>query len=229
MQLQTCLFRALAVSALLTCAVAAGAQAPTAQDLVGTWRLTLTSPQGTHPATLAVREEAGGLAASISGEMGTTPVSVKSSDAGVHLSFTVDYQGQPLPIVLTGTVADGVLKGTVDYANGAEGGTFEGRKNPTGAAGSDASVTGTWTIEAGGRPGWSLELTQNGTAVTGMLRNADQGVAVPVKGTLDRSALELALTGEASGTITGTWDGTALKGTYQVDGNSGSWSATRNR
>ncbi len=204
----------------------ASAQAPASQDLVGTWNLNLTSPQGTHPATFTIKEDAGQLTGSVSGEMGTTPVVVKTSDAGVTLAFTVDYQGQPLPILLTGKLADGALKGTVDYGNGSAMGDFEGRKGAA-AAGAE-TVTGTWAITSDGGPGWSMALTQEGTGVTGTLRNAESGMSFALKGTLTGAALDLVVSGEAAGTIKGTLDGGALKGSYEVGGSAGAWSATRN-
>ncbi len=219
------------VAAALSLA-SASAQPPAPQDLVGTWNLNLTSPQGTHPATFTIQEDAGKLTGSISGEMGTTPVDVKTSDAGVTLAFTVDYQGQPLPILLRGKLADGGLKGTVDYGNGSATGDFEGRKAATatngGAAAAAETVTGTWAITSDGGPGWSMALTQEGTAVTGTLRNAESGMSFALKGTLAGTALDLVVSGEASGTIKGTLGGGSLKGSYEVGGSAGAWSATRN-
>ncbi len=232
MQHQLLSLKALVVSSVLATAVAASAQTPSTKDLVGSWNLNLTSPQGTHTAALTIRDEAGQLSGTVSGEMGSLPVAVRNSEAGVSLSFTVDYQGQPLPIVLTGKLADGALAGMVDYGNGAAQGDFTARKGVAAAEGASAttagpSLTGTWVIASDGGPGWSMALTQEGTVVTGTLMNAERGVSLPLKGKVSGGTLELAISGEASGTITGTLEASALKGSYDVDGNAGSWSATR--
>ena len=99
-------FRALLASSVVVCASAVQAQAPSSQDLVGTWKVTMTSPQGSHPMTLVVTDTAGKLAGNVAGEMGTLPAAVETSETGVKILFTVDYQGSPLPIALTGKVAN---------------------------------------------------------------------------------------------------------------------------
>jgi hypothetical protein len=224
-------FRAFLASTVVVCASAVQAQAPSSQDLVGTWKVTMTSPQGSHPMTLTVTDTAGKLAGTVSGEMGSLPASVETSEAGVKILFTVDYQGSPLPIALTGKLASGALKGTSDYGNGMAAGEFEGSKEGAAAPAATAdasSVAGTWTISSSGGDGWSLELTQEAAGVSGFLKNAGQGVTLPVKGTLEAGALTLAITGgDASGTIKGTLEAGALKGSYEVNGDTGTWSATR--
>ena len=224
-------FRALLASSVVVCASAVQAQAPSSQDLVGTWKVTMTSPQGSHPMTLVVTDTAGKLAGNVAGEMGTLPAAVETSETGVKILFTVDYQGSPLPIALTGKVAAGVLKGTSDYGNGMATGEFEASKEGAAApaAAADASgVAGTWTIASSGGDGWSLELTQEAATVSGFLKNAGQGITLPVKGTLEAGALSLAIAGgDATGTIKGALDAGALKGSYEVNGDTGTWSATR--
>lgn len=223
--------KVMVASVILGSAAVAFAQAPSTQELVGTWNFTITSPQGTHPTTVTIREEAGQLAGAVSGEMGTTPLTVKTSDAGVNLAFTIDYQGQPLPIVMTGKLDAGTLKGNVDYGNGAATGDFEGRKAgataTNGGTNGGASLNGTWSISSDAGSGWSMDLTQDGSTVTGTVRNPDQGLSLPVKGTIENGTLTLAVQGDAAGTIKGALEGGTLKGTYDIDGNAGSWSATR--
>lgn len=232
MSLQSLVKKALVASALLSIPAAAFAQ--TAQnDLVGVWNLTLTSPQGTHPTTVDIKEEGGKLVGSVTGLPGTTPASVERTESGVKIAFSVDYQGQPIEVVMSGKVTGAAVKGTVDYANGAAAGDFEGTKGAAAAATSAAtngtsSVSGAWTISSDGGSGWSMELTQSGSAVTGALKNPDQGITLPVKGTLEGGALLLNVEStEVTGTVKGTLDGTMLKGTYDLGGSSGSWSAVR--
>ncbi len=228
------MFRAIVASSALVVATVALAQAPTNQALVGTWNLTLTSPQGTHPGTVTIKDEAGKLSGAMSGELGALPVDVKTTETGVALSFTVDYQGQPLPIVLAGKVDGANLKGTVDYGNGSATGEFTGTKAGAAAGGpaagaaataAGATVTGVWDITGDGGGGYSFDFTQDGAAVSGVLKTPD-GAELPVKGTFENNALSLAVSG-AAGTIRGALDGPALKGTYDLGGNTGSFSATR--
>lgn len=221
----------LVAASLVAAATAASAQAPSNQDLVGTWNLTLTSPQGAHPTTVVIKEDAGQLVGTVTGLPTVGGMKVATTDAGVRMTFAVDYQGQPIDVVMVGTLAGGEIKGTVDYANGAATGDFKGSKAgaaSTGAADAPAAgtVTGVWDVTGDGGGGYSFKLAQDGTAVTGVLRTPD-GAEIPVKGTFESNALSLAVTGDMAGTVKGTFDGTALKGSYDIGGNTGSWSATR--
>ena len=75
-------------------------------------------------------------------------VKVATSEAGVRLTFAVDYQGQAVDVVMVGKLTGTELKGTVDYANGAATGDFTGSKAGAAllaprAASAAAGVTGT--------------------------------------------------------------------------------------
>ena len=79
--------------------------------------------------------------------------------------------------------------------------------------------------EAGG--GYGFTLSQEGTAVSGVLRTPD-GVELPLKGTFEGNALNLSVVSDAAtGTITGALEGADLKGRYDIGGNAGAWSAVR--
>ena len=226
--------RALLASSVAVCATAAHAQTPGEAELVGTWKLSVTSPQGTYPSTVVLDNASGKLQGTVTiATSGVLPVTVEPNDGGVKLSFTVDYQGQAVPVVMTGKVTSGLIKGTVDYMDGAAAGEFEGKKDgaaapAAGAVPATSGVAGNWTIASSGGTGWAFELTQDATTVGGFLKNADQGLTLPVKGTLEGDALSLTITGDVSGTITGSLESSGvIKGSYVVDGNSGSFSATR--
>ena len=226
MSLRKLAFQALVASSVVACASAAFAQAPSNQDLVGTWNLTITSPQGSHPTTVVISEDGGQLKGALTGLPTVGAVAVSTSDSGARLVFAVDYQGQAIDVVMVGKVEGTSIKGTVDYASGAAAGDFSGTKGPAAAAAPAAgaaagSLTGVWAITGDGGGGWSFNLTQDGTAVTGNLKSPD-GMELPVKGTFEGNALNLAVTSDAaSGTIKGTYDGAALKGSYDIGGNAG--------
>jgi hypothetical protein len=227
MAFHTLAVRALVASSALLWAGAAYAQAPSNQDLVGTWNITLTSPQGTHPTTMTIREEAGQLSGAVTGLPGTTPVVVTTSQAGVTLTFSVDYEGQPIPVVMTGKVSGADIKGTVDYAGGGAAGDFTGSKAGAATAAAGNSLTGVWAITGDGGGGYSFKFSHEGAAVTGMLVTPD-GAELPLKGTFENNALNLAVTSDSmSGTIKGTLEGESLKGSYDIGGNAGSWTAVR--
>lgn len=228
MAFRTFTFQALVASSVVVCASVATAQSLSTQALVGTWNMTLTSPQGTHPGTVTITEGAGKLTGAMTGAMGSLPVDVKTNETGVSLAFTVDYQGQPLPVVMAGKVDGATIKGTVDYGHGAATGDFTGTKGGAAASAAPSSgVIGAWDIIGDGGGGYSFNFTQAGTAVSGTLKTPD-GAELPVKGTFEGNALALAVVADSfSGTIKGTLEGAALKGSYDLGGNAGSWSATR--
>lgn len=218
--------RTVVSSCIVVSSAAAYAQAPTAKDLVGTWKLTITSPQGSHPGTLVLSEDGGKVVGNLDGEMGKLPVSVTTSEKGVTIAFTVDYQG-PLAVVLTGTVAGDTMKGLVDYGGGMAAGDFEGTRGGAAATSAGASVTGTWAITADAGSGWELTLTQDGPSVTGQLTNAADGILCDVRGTLEGTVLTLQVSGQANGAMKGAIENGALSGSYDIEGSSGRWSATR--
>lgn len=220
-------FRAFVAAAAVLSAGAAHAQAPSAKDLVGTWNLTLTSPQGTHPMTVDVKEEAGKLVASANGLPLVGAPTVTPTDGGMRIAFAVDYQGQPIDVVATGKLAGNDVKGTVDYAGGAAAGDFTGSKAGAATSSAAAGVNGAWDIVGDGGGGWSMNLTQAGAAVTGVLKSPD-GMELPLKGSLEGNALMLNVVSDAAaGTVKGTLEDGKLKGSYDIAGNAGSWSATR--
>lgn len=236
MALQQHAIRTLLASVGLVCASLAAGQTPSTQALIGTWDMTLTSPHGTHPATFTLREEAGRVTGAVTGLPGTTPVTVSTSEADVTLSFSVEYEGQPVPVVMKGELDGTAIKGTVDYGNGQESGEFTGTKGAATAAaaapGVAASVAGRWAITSDA-PGWSMTLAQNGRGlVSGTLANGERGASLDAKGTFAEGALSLLATGPMDGqtveiALEGTLDAGTLKGTYKVGDTSGSWTATR--
>jgi hypothetical protein len=223
------LLQALVASSLAACATVASAQVPSNQDLIGTWNLTMTSPQGSHPTVVVISEESGQLKGSISGMPTVGGVTVSSSEAGARIAFAVDYQGQAIDVVMVGKIDGTSIKGTVDYASGAAAGDFSGSKAgaTTTAAAAGGSVAGAWDVTGSSGGGYSFNLAQEGTAVTGVLKTPD-GAEIPVKGTFENNALTLAVAADAmSGTIKGVLEGAGLKGGYDIGGNAGSWTATR--
>ena len=94
-----------------------------AKDFVGTWTLTLESPQGAFEQTLVVKDAAGKLAAEISNQMqpGAVAISdIAKSGTDLVLKFAGDFQGQAFEAAITLT-PDGANKAKVqfDIMNGA--------------------------------------------------------------------------------------------------------------
>jgi len=92
-------------------------------------------------------------------------------------------------------------------------------------------VAGQWTITSDSS-GWSMQLAQDGSVVSGTMANSERSASLAAKGTFTDGALTLVATGPLDGqtieiTLKGSMEAGTLKGTYAVGGNSGAWTATR--
>jgi len=115
---------AVAAVALLMSASVAHAQ----NTALGTWDLVTVSPEGTFNSVMEVREEAGQLIAvgkSPQGERKYDSVAVEGSK--ITMVITIDYNGSPLVITYTGTIAGAKIEGQTDYG-GLATGTFSAAK-----------------------------------------------------------------------------------------------------
>lgn len=164
-----------AIAAILALAAPAFAQAP---DIRGTWDIQFNSPQGTRPATMNILTEEGKLAAYITvAQMGEIAAWVTQKDAAVTMEATVQSQGGPLKIVMSGTVDGNTMKGSVDFG----GGTADWSATRTKAADKPAqgtgsqekpasTMTGTWAFEVQHSAGTStptVTITQTGEKLAG--------------------------------------------------------------
>jgi hypothetical protein len=94
-----------------------------AKDFVGTWTLTLESPQGAFEQTLVVKDASGKLAAEVSSQMQPGAVAIgdiAKSGTDLVLKFAGDFQGNAFEAAITLT-PDGANKAKVqfDIMNGA--------------------------------------------------------------------------------------------------------------
>ena len=94
------------------------AQALTAADLgsfMGTWTLTLDSPQGPFEQELAFKEEGGKITAEMNSQIGQQKITDISKDgSNVVLKFAGDFQGQAFDAAVTLT-PDGTDKCKVSF------------------------------------------------------------------------------------------------------------------
>jgi hypothetical protein len=143
---------------LFAFAVAAGLlSAPhpvVAQDtIVGSWMLTLDSPEGTFNIPLTIsREEARLVARLPTGAVFFTGV---ETPTGVEFHWDLTYQGAELPTTLVVSFRDGGWTGTADFG-GAAAGTWVARAAPAGAmpaAGAAPPPAGTTPAGAAAPPG----------------------------------------------------------------------------
>lgn len=240
---------------LVLCATTAVAQSTNA---AGTWDATLTSPQGTFNVQLVLKQEGDKLSGVIKGQRGETPVEGTMNGKDIKLNYTIKFQDNDLPIVLTGVLDGAAIKGSADYG-GMAGGEFNAKrasdanaatKAPDSASSASSSassasatsadksdISGTWSfqVETPAGPGSpTFTFKQEGEKLTGQYKGAF-GEA-PLTGTLKGNKIDFVIKVEAQGqqmtiTYTGTLekDG-SMKGTAELgEVGSGTWTAKRNK
>lgn len=91
-------------------------------DLTGMWDLTVMSDQGDQLLTISVVQDGQDLTATgEAGELGPIEMKGAIDGANIRLAWALDFQGTPLDIVFTGTLADGVMSGTADFGGMGQG------------------------------------------------------------------------------------------------------------
>ena len=130
---------ALVFASLTVTAAAQSALVPATPDnaapFLGNWTLNGTGANGPASFALSVKAEGGKVLAEISGpQMPRQPIAdISKAATALVLAFSFDYQGQPIPVALTLTPADGKIGVYMDFAAGAyilEGGATKAEPKP---------------------------------------------------------------------------------------------------
>ena len=120
--------RILFATLLVTVALALWAQASTMADVTGTWKLTLTTQQGTNNPTVTFKQEGEELTGTYKGRLGEAPLKGSVKGNAIKWSLKVNAQGNELQVDYDGTIeADGTIKGKAKFGDFGEG-TFTGKK-----------------------------------------------------------------------------------------------------
>jgi hypothetical protein len=195
--------------------------------VVGTWDVTIESPQGTRNGLLVIKQDGDKLTGTMKSPRGERPLdSVVVKGGDVTLTMTVNAQGQDLLVVYKGKVEKDKMSGEADFGGFAtgtwsavphkEGAPAPGAPAPSpgpgtggGAAMGQADISGVWNFEvetpAGkGTPVFTLK--QEGEKVTGTYKG--QLGEAPVTGTVKGSDVMLMLKVSPQGEeITVTYNG----------------------
>src|SRR5262245_3535671 len=171
----------LAVALLL---IAAPLSAQT--NVAGDWDVTIVSPQGSSTARVTLKqdgEKLSGLFKSPQGELPFEGGTLTGNE--LKFTFTVNFQGNPLPITLTGKIDGGSVAGKADFGGFAEGDWSAKKVDAAAAAAAPAAapaaaapaaastgVNGEWeltiTTQMGDLPA-SAEFIESGGKITGTL------------------------------------------------------------
>ena len=189
-------------SLLLAGMIAASAFAQGGASVVGSWDMTVESPQGSRPSLLVIKKEGDKLTAVAKGARGERPfenISVKGNE--ITMVMTVPFQGQDMVITYKGKIENNQMKGEADFGGLASGewsavphkeGAAAPAASPAPAAapagGGAANVSGTWngTVETQAGSGTpTFIFKQEGESLTGTYKG--QLGESPLKGTVKGS------------------------------------------
>jgi hypothetical protein len=182
--------------------------------VAGNWELTIVSPQGPNTQKVSFKQDGEKVMGMFKSPAGELPLEGTLIGNDVKLAFSINFQGQPLPITLTGKLEGETMAGKADFGGFAEG-DFSAKRStetetaaaappappaPPAAAGSTPAASmggasGTWEIllkTGGGDFPVSASLTDEAGKISGTLTS--QMGEVPVTGTMEGKALKLSLT-----------------------------------
>lgn len=101
-----------------------------APDVLGEWDLTTVSPVGENTNTVEFRKDGDAIKAFAKGPQGERAYDSTAVDgAKVTLVMTIDFQGSPMTITYSGTIADKSINGSADFG-GLAMGNFSATRKP---------------------------------------------------------------------------------------------------
>ena len=210
---------------VLMIGAAAFAQAPSA---VGTWDITIESPQGKRDAVLMIKKEGDKLSGALKSPQGERPlesVEVK----GDEITFTMkrNIQGQDMVFTYKGKIAKDSMKGDADFGGMAQG-SWSAVPHKEGAAPAAAassastgasSISGVWDFKVETQAGSGtpvLTFKQDGENLSGNYKGqlGEASVTGTVKGGDVKFSFKINFQGQDFTVVyTGKIDGNSMKGT----------------
>jgi len=108
----------LLLSAVMCCA--ALTTGVSAQSIAGEWDASINTPGGARSFKIVFQVNGDTLTGTVKREAGDVPLFGTVKGSAVRFSYTVNYNGNPLELTITATVAGDSMKGAVDFAGAAE-------------------------------------------------------------------------------------------------------------
>src|SRR5438067_90053 len=205
-------------------------------NITGDWDVTINSPQGANTSRVNFKQDADKLNGLFKSPAGELPFTGTVDADEVKFTFTINFQGMPLDIKMTGKVAGEQIAGKADFGGFAEGDwtakratdaapsapattTSPGAADTTTAPASSAAVggfAGKWDVTlktpAGDFPA-TAALTEDAGKLSGTF--GSQMGEVPVVGTIEGKAMKVTMTaqtpqGPMSVVMTGDLDGDSI-------------------
>jgi len=216
-------------------------------NVAGDWEVTINSPQGSSSAIASLKQDGDKVSGVLKNPMGELPFEgVTVTGDELKFMFTVNFQGTPIPITLTGKIKGSTIDGKADFGGMAEGdwsakrvdATMAKAATPAGPAAaapaSTGGVTGKWDVvfrtPQGDFPA-TATLTADGTKLSGTF--GSQLGETAVTGSLDGTKISLTMTvnspqGDLMVSMTGEVAGDSISGMADVSAmGQMEWSAKR--
>jgi len=238
---------------LLALFVLAAGPAFAQASVAGDWLLSVTSPQGTNSTKMTFKQEGEKVTGLFKGPAGELPVTGTLVGNDLTFAFTIQVQGMPLEVTMTGKLEDEKLSGKANFGGFAEG-DWTGKRAEAADTTTTAPATSTTTTDSpaatsttavvaagkwdvvlktpGGEFPASATLTEEAGKLSGTF--GSQMGEVPVTGTLEGRAVKLSMVaqtpnGAMTVLMTGDIDGDAIvNGKAEVAGmGQMEWSAKR--
>src|SRR5258706_13368187 len=136
---------------LLTLSLLTASPAFAQTTITGDWDVTVVSPQGTNTTPVSFTQDGDKVSGIFKSPQGQLPFdSGKMTGNDVTFTFTVNFQGTPLPITLTGKVDGASMAGAADFGGFAQGEWSAKRSGTTTTTSAAAATmtTATTTMKA---------------------------------------------------------------------------------
>jgi hypothetical protein len=225
--------------------------------LVGDWDVTIQSPQGANTVKTSFKQDGEKIDGLFKSPQGELPFTGTMTGNELKFSFTINFQGQPLEIAMTGKLEGDSITGKASFGGMADGDWSAKRAADTVAAAAPppatetpaapattaspsstmTTIAGKWDVTLltpGGEFPANATLSEEAGKVSGTF--GSQMGEVPVSGTVEGHALTITMTaqtpqGAMNVVLTGEIDGDAIvHGKAEVAGmGQMEWSAKRSK
>ena len=215
-------------------------------NVVGSWDITIESPQGKRDSMLVIKQDGGKLTGAMKSPRGERPLdSVKVEGNDITFTMTANVQGQDMVFTYKGKVEKDSMKGDADFGGFAtgswsavphkEGAAPAPAAAPQASSGGAANISGVWNFavetQAGsGSPTFTFK--QDGENLSGSYKG--QFGEAPLNGTVKGADVKFTVKVNAQGqdltiNYTGKIDGKdSMKGSASFgEMGEGTWTAKR--
>jgi hypothetical protein len=241
--------------AALALVVFGGSPAFAQTTIVGDWDMTINSPQGANTTKVTFKQDGEKVDGLFKGPQGELPFTGTLTGSDLKFAFTIQFQGMPLEIAMTGKVENGAMTGKASFGGMADGDWTAKRSTDTAAAATPPAaatpaaataaapattmggIAGKWDVTLltpGGEFPANATLAEDAGKVSGTF-GSQMGEAA-VEGTIEGTAFKITMTaqtpqGAMTVVMTGDVEGDAIThGKAEIAGmGQMEWSAKRSK